>query len=132
MEDGGRQEPTLEAELQRSSQEFLNALDALRLMEQEKRALEPGDPLRLGLAIDIEELALGVLGRSQYQTRLTAEQSDGTAVLPRHAHVALQDWRAAERRLRDASLVARRAALESVRFQEEYRRSVAQARADGS
>jgi hypothetical protein len=124
-------EPTLESELQRLSEEFLGALDALRAMEQQKRALEVGDPLRHGLAIDIEELALGLLGRSQYQTLLTAEQMDGTPPEPRHAHVALDDWRAAERRLREANLAARRAALETVRFHEEYHRSVARVETNG-
>jgi hypothetical protein len=122
---------TAEDELQRSSDEFLMALEALRAMEQEKRAMESDDPRRQGLAIDIEELSLGLLGRSQYQTQLVGEAAPDGTVAPRPAHSVLDDWRDAERRLREAHVAVRRVSLESTRFQDEYRRSIAHVEADG-
>ena len=114
-----------ESELQRSSRDFLGALAALEVMEREKQEMAPDDPARVGLAIDIEELTLGLLGRSQYQTRLAAQSQQEAAPEPRPVHIVLRDWRDAERRLREAALAVRRIALESTGFEEEYRRSVA-------
>lgn len=122
----------IESEMLQASDEFLQAVTALRAMEEEKRTLGPDDPTRLGLAVDIEELALGLLGRSQYQTRLAEEAQRGGGSEPRRAHLVLVDWRDAERRLRDAYIAVRRTGLEVARFQDEYRRSVERARAQGS
>ena len=120
-----------EDELQRSSEEFLGALHALQVMEREKRSLAPDDPRRQRLVIDIEELTLGLLGRSQYQTQLAAESAGGEPAMPRQVQLVLADWRDAERRLREAHVAVRRVSLESTRFQDEYRRSVAHVEADG-
>jgi len=117
----------IEREMLEASDEFLSALAALRAMEEEKRALTPEDTRRIGLAIDIEELSLGLLARSQYQTRLAEEALNGPLTDPRRANTVLVDWREAERRLRDAHLSVRRIGLESARLQDEYRRSVANA-----
>ena len=119
----------IEIEMVRASDEFLGALTALRTMEEEKRTLAGDDARRVGLAIDIEELALGLLGRSQYQTRLAEEAQRGSPESPRRASAVLGDWRDAERRLREAHLAVRRIGLESVRLQEEYRRSIDQVEA---
>jgi hypothetical protein len=117
-----------ETELQRSSQEFLRALMALQVMELEKQALDNDDPKRVGLAIDIEELTLGLLGRSQYQTRLAADLQGAVLAEPRHTPKVLSDWREAERRLREASRSVRRIALEATDLREEYQRSITRAR----
>jgi hypothetical protein len=86
-------------ELQRSSEQFLRALMALQVKELEKQALDD-DPRRIGLGIDIEELTLGLLGRSQYQPRLAADLQGAVLAEPRHTPKMLSDWRVAERRLR--------------------------------
>jgi hypothetical protein len=121
----------LEAELVRCSDEYLGALAKLQVMELEKRALSPGQPRRQGMAVEIEELTLLALGRSQYQTRLTSEETRGGSIPPRQAPEALDAWRAAERLLRDAQLAVRRTSVEAGRAQDEYHRSVVRAGVTG-
>jgi hypothetical protein len=113
-----------ELELQRSSGEFLERVNAMRELEMEKRALPAADPRRPELASRIEGMALDLMGRSQYQTRLTEAQAERIPAPVRPLHVVLTDWREAERRLKDAHEAVWRTAGESRRFGEEYQRNL--------
>ena len=123
---------TTEPEMLRASDEFLGSLVVLQGMEVQKRALAPDDPQRHGLAVDIEELSLSLLGRSQYQTRLAAGAAPENGVAPRQAHLVLADWQDAERRLRDAHLAVRRIGFESTAYQDEYRQSIVRVNRNGA
>jgi len=113
-----------EAELQRSSGEFLEHVDEMRALEMEKRELPPEDGRRPELAVRIEAMAMDLFGRSQYQTRLTTAQAEPVAAPIRPLHTVLADWRDADRRLRAAHEVARSIAAEGKSFQDEYHRNL--------
>jgi hypothetical protein len=119
-----------EAELQRTSEEFLRSLDEVARLEERKTALDPDDPRRQALAREVEERTLALLARSQQQTDLVEAAAPDVLTPPRRPHLVLADWRAAERRVHEALLAAKRASLESAAFLEEYRRSVELVNAD--
>ena len=122
--------------LRATSDALLADLEALEALEQEKRNLEPGDPRIVELAAAVEDVARRLLGQTVRQRELTAviehQVQQGApdapdqpiADTPREIHLILADWRAAERRSRDAkpgSVEAQEADADLERFREEYR-----------
>lgn len=122
--------------LRATSDALLVDLETLETLEREKRGLEPGDPRITELATQVEEIARRLLGGSIRQRELTAVARTlverGAPNAPdrpidhtrREIHAILSDWRAAERRARDAepgSLEAEEAERDIDRFREEYR-----------
>ena len=97
--------------LRANSDALLRDLDALGMLEEQKRTLPPTDPQMLELAGRIEEIAQRLLAGSSNQREL-AEEIVGSAALgapapaiddtPRSIQSILADWRAAERRLAEA------------------------------
>jgi hypothetical protein len=118
-------------ELLHSSAVFITELEQLLEMERRKRALDSSDPDRIPLAREIEELTVGLVSRSRYQTRLLQLEAQewrfeerGFEEEPARAPLAvIQDWRAAERRLYEARLALERASDETDRLREEHHRS---------
>jgi len=125
-------------QLRATSDALLSDLDALRVLEQEKRQIEPGDPRLVELATEIEEIAARVLGTTIRQRELSeqvdqlvderSEDAPDQSIedTPREIHAILADWRDAERRLADAvpgSPEARAMAADIERLREEYRRA---------
>ena len=100
---------TDEPELRTASDAFLARLAQLHHLEDEKRVLTPGSERMVGLAAEIRLVAEEVLGVAQDQLRIAraAATVPGLrpieAIPPREAHLVLADWRAAERRLAEAS-----------------------------
>ncbi len=111
-----------EEEVQRSSEVFINDLDAIRVLELEKRGLASDDPRRPELAARIEVMTMDLFARSEYQTRLVAVQSGVPTPPARALHDVLADWRDAERRLVAARHTVRDTAGESNGFRDEYQR----------
>lgn len=89
-----------EQELLHSSQVFLTELERLGELETRKRDMSPDDRQRVPLAHEIEDVTVGLVSLSRYQTRLIKlEQElrgDGRAA-DRNPQVVLAEWRAAER-----------------------------------
>ncbi len=112
-----------EAEFQRSSQEFLRGVELIAELERQKRDLPRQDAQRLELADRIEGVAVDLLGRSQYQSRLVTTQANLPPGPKRPTHEILRDWRDAERRLHQAHDAVRAIVSESAGFQDEYRRT---------
>jgi hypothetical protein len=116
-----------EAELQRSSDEFLGELGRLDQMERRKRAMSPGDDERGPLAHEIEDATIGLVGLSRYQTRLIEmeKQALGEDGQPaRKAADILDEWRSAERLLRDARTAMEQATDRADQLREEHRRTL--------
>ena len=122
--------------LRATSDALLVDLETLEALEREKRGLEPGDPRITELAAQVEEIARRLLGGSIRQRELTTVARQlverGSSNAPdrpieatrREIHAILSDWRAAERRARDAepgSLEAEDAERDIDRFRDEYR-----------
>jgi len=122
--------------LRATSDALLADLEALESIEQRKREMDPGNPQLVELAASAEQLARRVLGQSVRQRELSAVVhklvEDGAPdapagsieETPREIHLILADWRAAERRGREAkagSAAARTAEADAARFQDEYR-----------
>jgi hypothetical protein len=116
-----------EQELQRSSQEFLDELKRIDDMERRKALMSPRDAERVSLAQDIEDATIGLVGLSRYQTRLIEleKQSLGSDAQPgRKPAEILEEWRQAERQLRDARTALERATDAADALREEHRRSM--------
>jgi hypothetical protein len=124
--------------LRRTSDELLRDLDTLVHLEEEKRAVEPGDPRLVDLAEQIEAVAQRVLVSSSSQRQQTevinglAEAGSPAAPdasineTPRSMEAILAAWRDAERKLETAqpgSAEAREAELLVEHLREEYRRA---------
>jgi hypothetical protein len=116
-----------EQELQRSSQEFLGELERIDGMERRKREMPPRDDERAPLAHEIEDATIGLVGLSRYQTRLVEmeQQSLGEVgqSIRKPARI-LDEWRAAERDLRDARAALERATDLADGLRAEHRRSL--------
>ena len=116
-----------EQELQRSSGVFLGELDRIAGMERRKREMPSRDDERLPLAHDIEDATVGLVGLSRYQTRLVEmeKQSLGDRELPGRSSAAiLEQWRAAERALRDARAAMEHALDDADNLRDEHRRAL--------
>jgi hypothetical protein len=129
--------------LRATSDALLSDLDALQALEQEKRAIQPGDPQLVRIAAKIEQLANRVLGTSMEQSQLTEQVhhlvQTGSPDAPdapiedmkREMRVILADWRDAERRAeltRPGSAAALAAASDIDRLRLEYREAFEEAR----
>lgn len=123
--------------LRETSDELLRDLEALSVLEDEKRQVAPGDPRIIDLATQIERIAGRVLVTSGRQRELTeriqGEAEEGSSVpnrsiddTPRPISAILSDWRDAERRLevaREGTAEAREAEVLVDRLRDEYRRA---------
>jgi hypothetical protein len=124
--------------LRETSDGLLRDLDVLVAIEEEKRALEPGDPRLVELATRVEEIAQRVLVSTVRQRKLTTIVRDqvrsGSAdapetsidETPRPIQAVLADWRDAERRAAAAepgSADAAEATALVARLRDEYRRA---------
>lgn len=122
--------------LRDASDELLRDLEALSVLEDEKRQTPPGDPRLVDLAERIESIATRVLITSGRQRELTeelqetADAGSGPATtktiddMQRPISAILSDWRDAERRLESATAgtaEAREAEVLVDRLREEYR-----------
>ena len=122
--------------LREASDALLRDLEALAVLEDEKRAVQPGDPRLVDLATQIEVVAGRVLLTSGRERALTeqiqqaAETGDApipdTAIddTPRAISAILSDWRDAERRLEasaEGTAEAREAEVLVGQLREEYR-----------
>jgi hypothetical protein len=129
--------------LRATSDALLSDLDALQALEQEKRAIQPGDPQLITIAARIEQLASRVLGTSIQQSRLSERAHQlvkaGSPEAPdapiedtkREMRAILADWRDAERRAELAqprSTDALAAAADIERLRTEYREAFEEAR----
>ena len=116
----------LEDQLDQSSQVFLTEIDRLRELEHRKRALPATDEARPRIAREVEDIVIGLLSLSRYQTRLIDLESEaaGHARVPRPPSAILDDWRAAERRLHLARTSLDRASDETDRLRDEHRESL--------
>jgi hypothetical protein len=128
-EQGSRSadQSTNEQELQRSSTQFLGELGRLDVMERRKAEMSPRDDERVPLAREIEDATIGLVGLSRYQTRLIEleKQSMGEEAQPgRKPADILEEWRAAERVLRDARAAMERATDIADGLREEHRQSI--------
>jgi hypothetical protein len=127
---GSEARSAAESELQASSELFLNEVERLATLEREKQQMAPGAE-REAKAREIEDVALDLVSRSRYQTRLVemqAQSMDEAEAAPRPAGVIIEEWRAAERRLNDARSALERATDEADRLRDEHRRSARQRR----
>jgi hypothetical protein len=124
--------------LREASDALLRDLEALSVLEEEKREVTPGDPRLIDLAAQIEAIAARVLITSARQHELTeqiqeaAENGSASAPIasiddtPRAISAILNEWRDAERRLEAASpgtAEAREAEVIVERLRDEYRKS---------
>jgi hypothetical protein len=122
--------------LREASDALLRDLEALSVLEDEKRAVQPGDPRLVDLATQIELVAGRVLLTSGRERALTeqiqqaAEAGDAPVPedsiddTPRAISAILSDWRGAERRLEaaaDGTAEAREAEILVDQLREEYR-----------
>jgi hypothetical protein len=104
--------------LRNTSDALLERLDRLYELERRKRELLPDDPEFVRLAREIEDVATEALAQTSEQVELAkqvahiAKQGDSAVADhairdippgPRDATLILAEWRAAERRLADAS-----------------------------
>ncbi len=137
----GVPEGASEADIRATSDQLLRDLDVLAALEDQKRALSPGDPELVALAARVDEIAQRVLALTTRQLIISelAETDEGVTrpieeVPPRPIAAVLADWRAEERRLAAApagSVDAREAAARIEGLREEYRRAYAyQARSE--
>ena len=121
--------------LREASDELLRDLEALGVLEDEKRQIAPGDPRIVDLATQIERIAGRVLVTSGRQRELTEEIHEaaeaGSSIpdssiddTPRPISTILSDWRDAERRLESApegTAEALEAGVLVDRLRDEYR-----------
>lgn len=132
--------------LRATSDALMADLQTLEDLERQKRELDPDDPQLVETAKRVETIARRLLGQSVRQRELTSvirEMTDSgdprapersIEQTPREIHQILADWRAAERRARDAepgSAAAEAAAADLDRFREEYRSAHENARHKG-
>jgi DNA repair exonuclease SbcCD ATPase subunit len=99
-----------EAQLRAQSDAFNARLDELLALEDRKRNLSPVDPEFVSLALEVEQLAAGLLDTARKQTELgDAAHREGVATpivdvpADASAHQILMEWRAAERQIATAS-----------------------------
>jgi hypothetical protein len=131
--------------LREASDALLRDLEALSVLEDEKRAVQPGDPRLVDLAAQIEVVAGRVLLTSGRERALTEQiqQAAETGMAPvpdesiddtpRAISAILSDWRDAERRLEaaaDGTAEARAAEILVDQLREEYRKAHEAARRD--
>jgi hypothetical protein len=124
--------------LRATSDALIRDLERLALLEREKREMRPEDPRLVGLAAEVEQLALRVLGQSVRQRELTEDArelveadapdapSRTIADTPREIHLILAEWREAERKVMEAGAgsPAGRAARQDIdRLRAEYRQA---------
>ncbi len=127
----------LEQSLRTVSDDMLQMLDQLQLLEHEKRAESPGSQRFVRLASEIEKLATMVFAQTSTQQTL-AEQTRtandaGVEVPPideivatRDVSLILTEWRAAEREVAATSMDSAehaKAAADVRRLREEYQRA---------
>ncbi len=130
--------PDTSRALREASDALLRDLEALSVLEAEKREVTPGDPRLVDLASQIEHIAGRVLITSGRQRALTEEIQDaveaGSPEAPdktidetaRPISAILSDWRDAERRLEAAAegtAEAREAEVLVERLRDEYRQA---------
>jgi hypothetical protein len=116
-----------EQELQRSSGEFLGELGRIDVMERRKREMAPRDDQRVPLAHEIEEATIGLVGLSRYQTRLVEMEKQSLGEVGQDGRMPaeiLDEWRAAERVLRDARVAMEHATDVADNLRNEHRRSL--------
>ncbi len=101
--------------LRETSDELLRDLEALSVLEDEKRQVAMDDPRLVDLAGQIEQIAGRVLAASERQRELTeriheaadagraSEPNKSIDETPRPISAILADWREAERRLAAAA-----------------------------
>ena len=98
----------IEEQLRSASDEMLDALEKLRVLESEKRTLPPSSTRFQKLAHEVERLAGTVTNRAQEQSELGVEAAEQHELAgestepiepPREVTVILSEWRDAERRL---------------------------------
>ena len=101
-------------DLRLTSDALLRDLEVLIALEEEKRGMEPGDDRLVELAERIDELAGRVMSATSRQVELVTTTDTAVAAgsepppsiadtPPRSTAAILADWRAAERRLADAT-----------------------------
>jgi hypothetical protein len=124
-----------------ASDALLRDLEALLLLEEQKRGMPANDPGLIDLAQQVREIAGRVLERTDKQLELTeAVVADPAAVAPisktpRTPASILAEWRELERRAQDAPEgSAERTEIEVLasRLRDEYREAYAAARRDES
>jgi hypothetical protein len=124
----------LGAELRDTSDAVLRDLEALGVLEEEKRTIQPGDPRLITLAAEVETLAARLLAGTSKQRDLAGAlhgDPEAAAIPPIEAHIRpmaeiLRAWREAEHALKIAAPgsseeATARAAIEQARG--EYRRA---------
>lgn len=124
--------------LREVSDALLRDLEALSVLEDEKRQIQPGDPRLVDLAAQIESIAGRVLltsGRERALTEKIQQAAEtGEAPIPdtpidetaRPISAILSDWRNAERRLEAAAegtAEFREAEVLVERLRDEYRKA---------
>jgi hypothetical protein len=130
-------------ELRQTSDELLRDLEALVTLEDEKRAISPGDPRLVEMAAQIESIATRVLVSTTRQRVLTEDiqdeaeaggpgaPTDAIDETPRSIPTILAEWRDAERRAAAAqpgSAEAREVEILLDQLRSEYRTAHAEAR----
>lgn len=130
--------------LRETSDALLRDLEALSILEDEKRQIAPGDPRLVDLATQIEQIAGRVLLTSARERELTVRIQEAAEAgspaapdssideTPRSISAILADWREAERRLEaaaDGTAEAREAEVMVDRLRDEYRQAHEAARA---
>lgn len=124
--------------LREASDELLRDLEALSVLEDDKRQVAPGDPRLVELAAQIEQIAGRVLVTSARQRDLSEQIHEAAEAGPpsaadkpiedidRPISAILSDWRNADRRLEAAgsgTAEAREAEVQIARLREEYRKA---------
>ena len=116
-----------ERELRRSSEVFLGELGRIDGLERRKQTMSAHNDQRVPLAHEIEDATIGLVGLSRYQTRLIEMERQSTvngAPASRTPAEILEDWRAAERDLRDARATMERATDIADTLRDEHLRSL--------
>ncbi len=117
-------------DLRATSDGLLRDLEALSVLEEEKRTLPLDDPRLVEIAEQVEAIAGRVLVRTEQQTilsRAVAERpADGTSIadVRRPLATILAEWREVERRAADApegSAEAAEIEVLALRLRQEYR-----------
>lgn len=117
-------------QLRATSEELLRDLEALGVLEDEKRTLPLDDPRLVEIAEQVEAIAARILAGSELQTSLSraaaAEPASGTSIedVRRPLSTILAEWREVERRRRDApdgSAEAAEIEVLASRLRREYR-----------
>ena len=124
-------------DLRHTSDALLRDLEVLIALEEEKRAMEPGDDRLVELAQRIEAIAGRVTAETTKQVRLVTESDASVAAgdepppsiddtPPRTTSAILAEWRAAQRTLDEAPEGSAEALEASARIdalRDEYRRA---------